>query len=202
MPNWFVNIVSIKGSADELARFRSTHIVPDAREDEGQNFDFNTIIPMPEALKGSECSSVVSDGLAILGVARQHGRPSLQEMLNWPCWKGGDFEDFDGEIVTAPTVTTIEELRAQLLKQSPDCVEKAQRFLALYEATGYGDWYDWSVANWGDKWNACRFQLFKDEPNEIEFVFHTPWAPPKPVFARLCEMYPALTFTIKLRHGQ
>jgi hypothetical protein len=191
MPNRFLNIVNIKGSADELVRFRSTHFVPDEREDEGQNFDLNTIIPMPEALKDSECSIAVDDGLAVLGVAKQHGWPSLKEMLNWPYWKGGDFEDpFFGP----PAVATVEELRAHLLKQDPDCVAKAERFLALCEATGYGDWYAWSVANWGDKWNACRFRLCKDEPNELEFFFYTPWASPKPVFARLREMYPALTF--------
>lgn len=42
------------------------------------------------------------------------------------------------------------------------------------------DWYDWSCANWGTKWNACDTVV---DFNVIEF--ETAWSTPVPVFVEL-----------------
>lgn len=42
------------------------------------------------------------------------------------------------------------------------------------------DWYDWSCANWGTKWNACDTVV---DFNVIEF--ETAWSTPLPVFVEL-----------------
>ena len=50
---------------------------------------------------------------------------------------------------------------------------------------GYKDWYDWSIENWGTKWNAC--DCF-DNGDYIEF--ETAWSLPHPVYAKLAEITP------------
>jgi hypothetical protein len=52
----------------------------------------------------------------------------------------------------------------------------------LIEKYGYGDWYSWSVDNWGCKWN-CDAQDwtvddYDDENLSIKFWFDSPWGPP------------------------
>ena len=51
---------------------------------------------------------------------------------------------------------------------------------------GKNNWYDWSVHNWGTKWNA--YSSWFDEENNIIF-FDTAWSCPTPVLdalAKLC----------------
>lgn len=41
-----------------------------------------------------------------------------------------------------------------------------------------GDWqYDWSVENWGTKWDATVYD-FKMEPEHLYISFDTAWSPP------------------------
>ena len=48
---------------------------------------------------------------------------------------------------------------------------------ALVEKYGHGDWYSWSVENWGCKWNCDANDWIRDE-NCISFWFDSPWGPP------------------------
>lgn len=55
------------------------------------------------------------------------------------------------------------------------------------ELYGRRNWYDWSVAAWGSKWNAS------DSYVDLEggyIVFDTAWSPPENWFAELVEKYP------------
>ena len=45
-------------------------------------------------------------------------------------------------------------------------------------------------------WNACDFYLSKDEPTCLECFFNTAWSPPEPVWEKLGEMFPTLTFEL------
>lgn len=57
------------------------------------------------------------------------------------------------------------------------------------ERTKYGEnnWYDWSVKNWGTKWNAYSFKLISRNDNAVHIQFDTAWAPPTPIFEKLVE---------------
>ena len=58
---------------------------------------------------------------------------------------------------------------------------------------GKNNWYDWSRANWGTKWNAFRFADDPDSysPSQIRFI--TANGAPHPVLQKLSEMYPDIT---------
>lgn len=47
----------------------------------------------------------------------------------------------------------------------------------LVEKYGSSNWYDWSVNNWGCKWN-CDAQDWTREDDSISFWFDSPWCPP------------------------
>ena len=62
------------------------------------------------------------------------------------------------------------------------------------ELYGKNNWYDWSVANWGTKWNAYDFDYGNYEPykegNQIKFL--TAWTRPEPVIQKLSELFPEI----------
>jgi len=180
MPNNFHNWVTITGQQDVLAKFKATHFRDTGDANEPIKLDFNTVIPMPETIKVTEKGSLVDYGLVVLGREDLLQWSDAEKMLKykWAAEKG---------------ITTVEQLRVYLLEQEPDCVEKAQRSIKAYEETGYTDWYTWSEANWGTKWNAYYFSL-EDDTNRLEFSFDTAWTPPVPVLEKLREMWPALKF--------
>lgn len=47
-----------------------------------------------------------------------------------------------------------------------------------------GGWYEWSVENWGTKWNSCDSELVDD--NILRF--NTAWDRPEPVFDMLLDL--------------
>lgn len=73
---------------------------------------------------------------------------------------------------------------------------------AEFERIGYNNWYDWAVANWGTKWSAFETEI---EASEVDFAgvinitFNTAWCHPRPIFDKLREMFPLLTFTFRWR---
>ena len=55
---------------------------------------------------------------------------------------------------------------------------------------GKNNWYDWSIENWGTKWNAYSFS---HEGNTIGF--QTAWSAPHPILAELTGMFPGVYIT-------
>ncbi len=64
---------------------------------------------------------------------------------------------------------------------------------------GYSDWYEWSLANWGTKWNAFRpsFHELPEEDGAVEVTFDTAWTAPFPIFKKLATLFPKLTFVFQ-----
>ena len=58
---------------------------------------------------------------------------------------------------------------------------------------GATDWYEWSINNWGTKWNAYDHELSEDD---TVVRFDTAWAHPYPVITKLSEMYPDVLLAV------
>jgi len=56
---------------------------------------------------------------------------------------------------------------------------------ALIEKYGHSDWYSWSVANWGCKWNCDAQDWTRDDDNTISFWFDSPWGPPISLYEKI-----------------
>ena len=49
------------------------------------------------------------------------------------------------------------------------------------------DWYEWSLENWGTKWEV-NIERFKEDENGIEVVFESAWSPPINFYNKMVEM--------------
>jgi hypothetical protein len=56
------------------------------------------------------------------------------------------------------------------------------------EKFGHNNWYDWSVLNWGTKWNAVDASL-NEEDEKLEYYFQTAWDAPRGVVKELWDGY-------------
>ena len=57
-------------------------------------------------------------------------------------------------------------------------------------------WYDWCIANWDTKWNACDIDIQEDEYS-LDYDFQTAWSPPIAVIKAMIKQFPKLTFTLR-----
>jgi len=65
--------------------------------------------------------------------------------------------------------------------------------LSAFATCGYSNWYDWTKANWGTKWNAYDQTI--NEDGSITFL--TAWSTPFPAMAALSLKYPEVTVVVE-----
>jgi hypothetical protein len=175
MPNWCSNNIVVTGPVEDIAQFTQTCIRLD--ENGKSRFDFNSLIPMPAILEGTAAAGLVDDALLVLG---RHDlvwfRRSLEEQMKY--WE----------------VPNIEALKEKI---GLEALEKARQCIEAFEQTGAPNWCVWAYINWGTKWNACDFEVVREEPGRYECRFETAWSPPKPVYVKLAELFPNLCFEMK-----
>jgi hypothetical protein len=79
------------------------------------------------------------------------------------------------------------------------------------EKYGNDNWYDWSVENWGCKWDTDAQITDYQQSNEISMGFDTPWSPPTSLYDFLenkgftvsAEYYePGMMFAGIYEHGE
>ncbi len=73
----------------------------------------------------------------------------------------------------------------------PEEIFRGNLDLSSREKYGEMNWYDWSVKNWGTKWNSYDGQ----QENELTISFSTAWNAPYPVIRELSRKYPDYVFT-------
>ena len=164
MPNYVSNTVTFDPKDVEKVK---RLVVSEARE-----FDFERIIPMPESLKICSGSSTWDADELIKGnpVSEERDPDEGEEPLP------SKFYDppYDYHPKTLPELRVF----ARLIQLNR-------------ERYKFPDWYDWSYANWGTKWNAC-------EPYWSDNVVHfdTAWSDPEPIFIQLSKLL-GITFTVE-----
>ena len=58
------------------------------------------------------------------------------------------------------------------------------------DAYGYPDWYEWNVANWGTKWNACQEDTYDADITGDKLCFSTAWSCPLEVLLAVSKQVP------------
>lgn len=167
MPNHITNGVTITHeNPKKIATLRKKVI----REVDGsETFDFNGIIPMPKDLE------ITSGSSTDLGMA---------------CFDQAKFDSYKQYPWFAeryPNVETPEDLRKKLEKDgdNQEALREGKQALDNIKTYGVKDWYDWSIKNWGTKWNAYSFELVGEDENTLNVEFDTAWSPPTPIFEKL-----------------
>jgi hypothetical protein len=66
----------------------------------------------------------------------------------------------------------------------------------MMEKFGADCLYEWNIENWGTKWNSYGFHFTYSDSESMGFELETAWSPAEPIFNKLAEMYPSLTFYV------
>jgi len=63
---------------------------------------------------------------------------------------------------------------------------------------GENNWYDWSIKNWGSKWNSYGYDCFPEyEAGNNTIQFNTAWSCVNKILEELSKMYPDVEFKYK-----
>ena len=76
----------------------------------------------------------------------------------------------------------------------PRYIRKADDCVMPYPDKLWFNWYEWNVANWGTKWNACDCSVNHPTPTRFLCWFSTAWTAPEQIFWKLAESHPDLIF--------
>lgn len=177
MPNHVENIITLKGDEKKIREMLETI----QSDDYGLGtVDFNKIIPMPKSLN-IESGSKTDRGL-------KRYKEFISECL---------FDRKETDVLKISAETLTESEKAYLSKRKD--IEPAEWELgktAWNNIQNYGapTWYEWSVNNWGTKWNAYGYDENADYSKNTDLWFQTAWSAPHPVIEKLAEMYPDIVF--------
>lgn len=200
MPNWTQNNMVITGPTDDLKRFAKKHIkdeVDDKKKKTGNvELDFDTIVPKPEGFDETLTSPPPME-VEILAKTRELP----------------DFEWIPEVIRKEPNLARRTDYTLAYLKTRKwpmdqatvdatlkEIIELAKKYARNVELGNYPTWYEWNIANWGTKWNACHCQPGTISEKHIELRFDTAWDAPRKIYEALQAQWPQLKFTITAEH--
>lgn len=195
MPNWCRNLV-IVGDERKMAALVKAHC-PVNEESGLPEMDFETIKKMPEEL-GIEYGSRSHDGLRLYltrldpevdywgGEGDKMGRGEfhalLESLMNHQLWH-------DDLKRLAPA--ELSDLVQTYGRELPKVEDLGKRQIDNARKYGAMNWYEWSVKNWGTKWNACNTVV-----NGSEMTFDTAWSPAIPAVFEMSRLHPEIAIAL------
>ena len=178
MPNWTNNVVCVRrtegGSkaSEQLEDFyKRTCKIKASGEDEPDHVDFNGVLPVPSSERYNE-----------MDLKPTLAKSSDKYELNVEAF----LENIRFRIRNAPQLGLNEAERVSL-----EIIEEV--YSKSIELGMTDSWYNWCVAFWGTKWNAC-YSKWNRENNEIKLTFDTAWNAPHGWAETIVRQYPSLSF--------
>lgn len=188
MPNYVIN----KVTCDDMDELKKLLLNKD------ENVDFNIIIPQPEDLditSGSHSYDIPSKYFFTEEAKRKLEKQrriigNVLEMLYDDTMTQAEF--VQKVLEDKKLIKTIKAFKGWHTRKSKnieypmekkELAETLKNYIkGFFNIKRYGerDWYDWSIENWGTKWNAGDTVVDSDV---IEF--QTAWSTPIPVFVEL-----------------
>ena len=142
--------------------------------------DFNKIIAMPETLNIEA------------GSRTDHGLKAYREFIE-AYTAGRSYKEALKALDNIPTESENAFLRqrADIRRDEWELGKTAWQNIQKY---GAPTWYEWSINNWGTKWNAYGYEEGTDYSACDELTFQTAWSAPHPILRKLSEMFPEIVF--------
>lgn len=189
MSNDITTILTMTGPQEEVDQFCAAHIVPLA-DASGNFFDLRTVVPRPACVEGTQSGSEADEGFfALTGLLHQ-------TFLGIPGINPAHQRAQRGEFKPSGMLATVKGFAEWLAEHHPQSLEEGRKSLVCFRETGYRNWYDWSYANWGTKWNAYDFKERERATGKIEIQFDTANGVAEPVFVELTRRYPQSKFDV------
>lgn len=155
MPNHVTNKLKINGSKEQIDKIKKYLKID--YDDCTVGMDFNKIIPMPKSL--NMISGFIED-LALSVYIQEN--PSSINIIK----RTKDFFLLRSEKEIKEYLTEHRD------KTYIDLLRLGEQYFDNILEYGNSTWYDWSIKNWGTKWNAYKCDL-EDKENIIYFL--TAW---------------------------
>jgi hypothetical protein len=207
MPNHVSHRIVCSGTSTDVAAFKELMVVESLTQKPSWwndnrdftpspvvEFDFNRIIPMPEEINDNRSAGLSDDDSIIVCVAE--GAPIPTEGLS------GIFFPLTWDRIkkelghTEASLSSDQDIALEYLRLHPEKEAAGRKAIELIKKYGFSDWYSWSIAHWGTKWNSYNFLEVRDHAS-FEFMFNTAWSPPIPVLDAVAQKFPDLSFDIK-----
>ena len=126
---------------------------------------YNSFFPMPEILQGTQCPNFNVDKLILECNKEGYNFKTLQEIID------ANHKWFSG------------------------MAEQALKNQQAYIETGYYEWYQWCLDNWGVKWDASALRSKElSDFNTVIYTFNSPWGCPEHFVIELSKLYPDACF--------
>ncbi|MDD6846880.1 MAG: hypothetical protein PUE07_05130 [bacterium] len=194
MPNWTRNMI-IVGSDEKMNELVKAHC-PINKETGSPEMDFNTIKKMPEDLNieyGSRSNDGIKLALARLnpdctfyGTIQEKMKKEefdeLKALMASHAWLGG------GEDLTEDDLTL---LRNKYKKDFPQVESLGKKCVDNVKKYGSMNWYEWSLENWGTKWNATSTEV-----DGSTMTFDTAWDPAIPAVIEMSKKHPKMPLVL------
>jgi hypothetical protein len=199
MPNWVMGRLTISGPNVKNIIDQITTNVKYEDGEEKTNFDFNKILPMPkelEIISGSLTDRAIEVYLTSINPEVNYfgeeklSKEKFKELLQNLNIKKA-FRQYE-HILSSEKIKELTEkyqndsdlndYNNSLINYGKNAIENLQKY-------GHLDWYSWSNANWGTKWNACHTRI---EDNVV--YFDTAWGDVRYLILDLSKQFPENTF--------
>lgn len=208
MPNWCRNELTISGNCNVVESFKSFVV----SEEDGV-IDFNACLPRPHVLKDAYQIDAQTRTIDFPHLAD----PTRLGKVLLKNHKFEDVARYE-KLIADPDInvdTSIEDNIKSLFDKIPDKIWAREHgnivsynfyksispslkllldtIFTAHQASrlidiGFSSWYDWSIENWGVKWNAEPVDVSFDSDGEMcdyKFTFDTPWSAPTNWFTAL-----------------
>ena len=151
-------------------------------------FDFNEFIPMPECIRKTTINPPIDSEerqakIVSISIFNDNDAMDLiyKEIRN--CRDPIDLISYTN------IYDLVEKYAVTMYKEDPPStkmiLEKLADIIYCFIITGCTNWYEWSYAYWGTKWNSLHFEHIDDDAIQ----FDTAWSVPEPVFRKFFEKY-------------
>lgn len=203
MPNWCFNKMSVwtdgsDGSHEQLMEFKDTtivneNVVKDNGEiDSREKMTFQGVIPRPKSLEITS-GSAVEDAMALIR-AKAGDLKDVKSMIKNRNWMHeGKNAIFHKKDKVKDKVQAI----IDYLEENAEINDLTEAKIALNNIKEHGakDWYDWSIRNWGCKWEPS-LNHWDHWDDSMELDFETPWSPPEPWIHAVSKKFPNLMIKV------
>jgi hypothetical protein len=166
------------------------HIL-DSLKSSKSELDFETVAPMPEVLKGEPHSGVTQWAEIAMGIVnlKTLAVPALDPLA---AFQRQDYGAASISLRQSNAIRSMTEGPFPIDWKDSD-FEQLIRCMRGLREYGYASWYEWSIANWGTKWNAYSIKRI----NDTTIKFKTAWNAPLKWLAKLAEKFPGEQISIR-----
>lgn len=193
MPNWVRNRIIIEAdNYKEILAQITTKRQEEFSEESCCSIDFEKIIPMPKSLK--VVSGSITNECINAYLYKNRNEEDFSNVSKFIEKAGINIKNLDDDTYKKIIERSINydigvEETEKKLKSEEDVINFGQQLISNIIEYGSTDWYEWSIKNWGTKWNACEGIV---ENNEL--LFETAWSPVPKIVEQLSIKFPDAIF--------